>query len=56
MSRSMIATLALSGLLLAGCSPDDERDSHDVVERNAQKLQNTAADQPGEQQLPPGER
>jgi len=56
MRRILIACLALSGTLLLGCSPDGEDDSHDVVERNAEKLQNTTADQPGEQQLPPGER
>lgn len=56
MPRLLFACLALSGALLAGCSPDGENDSHDIVERNSEKLQNTTADQPSEQQLPPGDR
>lgn len=56
MSRTLIACLALCSALLVGCAPDAEDDSHDVVERNSEKLQNTTADQPSEQQLPPGER
>lgn len=55
--RSIAAavTIAIASLAVTGCSPGGEQDSHDVVERNAQELHNTSAEQPSEAELAPGE-